>query len=186
MDFTVKFSIPPKGGTTNDTKNSMEKTPAEQLADRGFTLQRDVFGQLVLTDADGRQWSGVEPARAYPISCPELWISLCDAEGQEVLCVRELEKLPLELRTILEEELGRREFVPIIENILKVADDADPSEWEVETDRGRTTFFLDSEDDVRRLGPFRVLFIDTHGIRYLIPDIRKLNSRSRRIMERYL
>ena len=158
---------------------------SEILAERGFTLQRDVFGQLVLTDADGRKWSGVEPARAFPISCPEEWVSFCDAEGHEVLCVRDLEKLPPELRTMLEEELGSREFVPLIENILKVADDTDPSEWEVETDRGTTTFLLDSEDDVRRLGPFRALFIDMHGIRYIIPDTRKLNSRSRRIMERY-
>ncbi len=163
----------------------MTKIPAEQLAQRGFQLDRDVFGQLILTDADGRRYSGVEPARAYPISCPEQWVSLCDAEGHEVLFVRDMEKLPSELRSMLEEELSRREFVPTINEILKVADETDPSEWEVETDRGRTTFLLDSEDDVRRLGPYRVLFIDTHGIRYIIPDFRQLNSRSRRVLERY-
>jgi hypothetical protein len=163
----------------------MDKTPAEQLAERGFSLARDVFGQLVLTDADGREYSGVEPARAFPISCAEEWISLCDAEGHEVLCVRNFDKLPPDLRSMLEDELGRREFVPLIKSILRVADDTDPSEWEVETDRGITTFLLDSEDDVRRLGPYRALFIDTHGIRYLIPDTRKLDSRSRRIMDRY-
>ena len=97
----------------------------------------------------------------------------------------QLDKLPQDLRTILEDELGRREFVPLIENIVRVADDTDPSEWEVETDRGTTVFLLDSEDDVRRLGPFRALFIDTHGIRYIIPDTRKLNAHSRRIMARY-
>ena len=42
----------------------------------------------------------------------------------------------------------------------------------METDRGETTFLLDSEDDVRRLGDYKALFIDTHGIRYLIPDTR--------------
>lgn len=159
--------------------------PSETLAARGFQLERDVFGQLILTDADGHCYSGVEPARAFPISCPDNWISLCDVEGREVLCIRELEKLPADLRTMLEEELGRREFVPVIQEILQVADDTDPSQWEVDTDRGTTTFLLDSEDDIRRLGPYRVLFIDTHGIRYLIPDLKKLNSRSRRIMERY-
>jgi hypothetical protein len=163
----------------------MDKTPAELLAERGFQLERDVFGQLVLTDADGRKWSGVEPARAFPISCPEQWISCCDADGREILCVRNLDQLPRELRLLLEEELARREFVPQIESIVKVADDSDPSEWVVETDRGRTTFLLDSEDDVRRLGPYQAIFIDTHGIRYIIPDTRKLNIQSRRILERY-
>jgi hypothetical protein len=44
---------------------------------------------------------------------------------------------------------------------------------------------LDSEDDVRRLGPYKALFIDTHGIRYLIPDTRTLDLASRRILDRY-
>jgi hypothetical protein len=165
--------------------SEMANHMSEQLAERGFNLERDVFGQLILTDADGRQFSGVEPARAFPISCPEQWISICNADGQEVLCVRELGKLPEEVRTMLEEELDRREFVPVIKSIIKVADESDPSEWIVETDRGNTTFLLDSEDDVRRLGPYRAIFIDTHGIRYLIPDTRKLDPRSRHILERY-
>ena len=81
--------------------------------------------------------------------------------------------------------MSRREFVPIIERIASVSADVDPSQWCVETDRGETTFLLDSEDDVRRLGAYKALFIDTHGIRYLIPDTRALDYASRRILERY-
>ena len=89
------------------------------------------------------------------------------------------------MRKILEEELSRREFVPIIERITSVSADVDPSQWHVETDRGETTFLLDSEDDVRRLGTYKALFIDTHGIRYLIPDTRTFDYASRRILDRY-
>ncbi len=160
-------------------------TSAEQLAARGFQLQRDAFDRLVLTDADGRKLVGVEPVRAFPISSPEEWLSIIDAEGSEVLCIREIDKLPSEVRKILEEELSRREFVPIIQRIASVTADVDPSEWHVETNRGETTFLLDSEDDVRRLGAYKALFIDTHGIRYLIPDTRALDYASRRILDRY-
>ena len=160
-------------------------TPAEQLAARGFQLHRDAFDHLVLTDADGRILVGVEPIRAFPISSPEEWISIIDAEGHEVLCMRHPDTLPSEVRIILEEELSRREFVPIIERIASVSADVDPSQWHVETDRGKTTFLLDSEDDVRRLGTYKALFIDTHGIRYLIPDTRALDYASRRILDRY-
>ncbi len=156
-------------------------TPAEQLAQRGFQLHRDAFDRLVLTDADGRKLVGVEPVRAFPISSPEVWLSIIDAEGHEVLCIREIDKLPSDLRKILEEELSKREFVPIIERITVVSADVDPSEWHVETDRGPTSFLLDSEDDVRRLGTYKALLIDTHGIRYIIPDTRKLDYASRRI-----
>ncbi|MGD0382642.1 MAG: DUF1854 domain-containing protein, partial [Thermoguttaceae bacterium] len=71
-------------------------TPAEQLAARGFQLHRDAFDRLVLTDADGRILVGVEPVRAFPISSPQEWLSIVDAEGREVLCIREFGDLPSE------------------------------------------------------------------------------------------
>jgi len=58
-----------------------------------------------------------------------------------------------------------------------VTADVDPSEWRVETNRGPTSFLLDSEDNVRRLGPNKALVIDTHGIRYLIPDTPRTGLR---------
>jgi hypothetical protein len=160
-------------------------TPAEQLAQRGFQLHRDAFDRLVLTDADGRKLIGVDPVRAFPISAPQGWLSIMDSEGHEVLCIRDIEKLPAETRNILEEELSKREFVPIIQRITGVMADIDPSQWQVETDRGPTSFLLDSEDDVRRLGPYKAMFVDTHGIRYLIPDTRTLDYISRHILDRY-
>ena len=48
------------------------------------------------------------------------WLSIIDAEGHEVLCIRELDKLPADVRKILDEELARREFVPIIQRITSV------------------------------------------------------------------
>ena len=152
-----------------------------------FTLHHDPWGQLVLTFADGRQLAGAEPARAFPISAPNGLISICDAEGHEVLCVEDINTLPPDVLRTLEEELARREFVPIVLRIEQVFADTDPSEWQVLTDRGPTTFLMnDSDDDVRRLGPYQALLVDTHGIRYLIPDTRQLNAASRRLLERYL
>jgi hypothetical protein len=152
-----------------------------------FTLHRDVWGQLVLTLADGRRLVGVEVSRAFPISAPDEHVCLCDAEGHEVTCVDDPTKLPPEVLETIEEELARREFVPIVVRIESVQADADPSQWQIVTDRGPTTFLMeDSDNDVRRLGPYRILLVDAHGIRYLIPDTRRLDSASRRILDRYL
>ena len=51
---------------------------------------------------------------------------------------------------------------------------------------GRTSFVLNSEDDVHELATNRALVTDGHGIRYLIPDIEGLDAHSRRLLERYL
>jgi hypothetical protein len=160
-------------------------THSEQLAVRGFSLQHDALGRLVLIDAEGRRYEEAEVNRAFPISCPEEWISISDAQGHEVLCIRRIEQLPPELRRVVEEELAQSEFVPVIRRVANVQSHVSPSRWEVETDRGPAVFFLDSEESLRRLGPFTALFIDTHGVRYLIPDTRKLPAASRRLLERH-
>jgi hypothetical protein len=153
---------------------------------RPFRLHHDAWGRLVLTEADGRAYVGVEPVRAFPVSEPAHGISILDAEGHELVWIDDPEALPAGVRAVLEEELGRREFVPVLRRVVRVSAPVDPSEWEVETDRGPARFTLNSEDDVRRLGEHRALVIDAHGIRYLIPDLRTLDTASRQTLERYL
>ncbi|HEV3259380.1 MAG TPA: DUF1854 domain-containing protein [Gemmataceae bacterium] len=150
-----------------------------------FTLHHDAWGRLVLTDAAGRQHVGVEPVRSFPISDPGGRISVCDADGHELVWVEQLDDLPALVRWLLQEHLARREFLPVLRRILRITT-MEPVEWEVETDRGRTRFLLNSEDDVRRLDDHRALIIDAHGIRYFIPDTRALDAPSRRMLERYL
>lgn len=64
--------------------------------------------------------------------------------------------------------------------------DEAPAEWHVRTDRGDARICLPSEDDIGALGAHGVLVIDAHGVRFLIPDRRTLDARSRRVTARYL
>lgn len=157
-----------------------------QAGPRPFGLHHDAWGQLVLIDADGRQHAGVEVVRAFPLSDPRHGIAICDARGRELVWLDDLNALPPTLAQQIEDELAKREFVPIIRRILKVSAPVEPSEWEVETERGRTSFVLNSEDDVHELDEHRALITDAHGIRYLISDIGQLDATSRRLLERYL
>ena len=132
-------------------------------------------------------WRASRSRRAFPISAPGEYICVYDAEGHEALCIEDPSTLPPALLKTLEEELARREFIPIVVRIEAVSAESDPAEWRVVTDRGPTTFLIeDADNDVRRLGPNCILLVDKHGIRYLIPDVRKLNGPSRRILDRYL
>ncbi len=151
-----------------------------------FGLRHDAWGRLVLTDAAGREHVGVYPVRAFPISDPHHGIALCDDEGRELVWIERLEDSPPTVRRELEAALSGREFVPVVRRILRVSAPVEPSQWEVETDRGRTTFILPCEDNVYRLDDRRALLIDAHGIRYLIPDTHALDATSRRLLERYL
>ena len=150
-----------------------------------FALEHDARGRLVVCDAEGVRHAGAVPVRAFPVSDPTHWISICDAEGHEILCIDDLTKLPPPLRTILENELARREFIPAIQRIVSATFE-EPSQWCVETDRGPVSFRVGSDEDVRRIDPHQASVVDSHGIRYLIPDIRQLDSDSRRFLEHFL
>ncbi len=151
-----------------------------------FVLEYDAWGRLVLTEADGRRYVGAEPVRAFPVSDPERGLSILDAEGHEIAWVDDLAQLPPAVRRFLEEDLARREFVPVLRRIVRISAPIEPSDWDVETDRGPTRFTLNNEDDVRALGDHRAMIVDAHGTRYLIPDTRALDGTSRRLLERFL
>jgi hypothetical protein len=150
-----------------------------------FRLEYDAWGQLVLTGAQGRREVGVTAVRAFPISDPDHWISVCDSQGQELVAIEDLIAVAPDLRAILVEELSRREFVPVIRRIVSATPE-EPSQWCVETDRGPTEFQVSNEDDVRRIEPCQASILDSHGIRYLVPDVRRLDKASRRLLEHFL
>lgn len=150
-----------------------------------FQLTRDAFANLVLTDADGKEHVGVMPVRMFPFSDPNRWIAILDAQRREVATIDDLGQLPVEMQRLILEELRQQQFLPEISRILHVSSDTEPCEWKVETDRGTTLFILKSEDDVRRIAPHHYLVSDALGMRYVVPDTRKLDSYSRRVMEEY-
>ena len=151
-----------------------------------FRLHRDAWQRLVLTEDDGRQHVGVEPIRAFPFSEASRWVALCDSQGHELTLVEDLAALPAETRQILEEELARRHFMPRIQRIASASAESEPTEWQVETDRGAARFLLASEEDVRRLSPTCLLVVDSNGVRYLIPDVTQLDPASQQVLDRYL
>ena len=151
-----------------------------------FQLTRNAFGRLVYTGADGEVHDGVVPVHAFPISAPVEGIALVAVDGRELAWLDRLTDLPDATRELLEEELAQREFVPEIHSIRRVSSFATPSEWQVETDRGETTFILKGEDDIRRLSPTTLLIADSNGIHFLLRDILALDKTSRKILDRFL
>lgn len=151
-----------------------------------FGLTHDSFGRLVLIDTEGLRHVDVTPVRAFPTTDPQHYVSIVSAEGQEIAFIADLNDLPDATRRTLEAEFADREFAPVIRRIVNVSAMNEPSEWTVETDRGSTRFVLETDSDVRRLNASRAIIFDAHGTRFIIEDRHKLDSRSRRYLERYL
>ena len=152
----------------------------------GWRLHRNAFGRLVLVDEQGLEHVGVVPVRAFPIGAPDEVLSLLGSDGHELVWVDRLAELPAELRTLLTEELAQREFTPVIQRIRAVSTFSTPSTWQVDTDRGSTSFVLRSEDDIRRLEDQALLILASHGVTFAVRDRLALDAHSRRLLDRFL
>ncbi|MGZ8982320.1 MAG: cyanophycin metabolism-associated DUF1854 family protein [Methylotenera sp.] len=151
-----------------------------------FKLTRNAAGRLLFTANDGKIHDGVAPVRAFPITAPEEGLSLLSEDGHELAWITRLTDLPEGPRTLINEELAQREFMPKIRRIIHVSSFATPSTWQVETDRGDAELILKAEDHIRRLAHTSLLIADSHGVNFLIRDIDQLDKHSRKLLDRFL
>lgn len=157
------------------------------MASLPFDLERNAFGRLVLTTPAGQRHDGVLPVRAFPLAAPDDGLSMVSVEGREVAWIPRLADVPAPQRTLIEQELAQREFVPEIQRLVRVSTYSTPSQWDVETDRGPVRFELKGEEDIRRLGRSGALMIaSAQGIHFSVRDWRALDRGSRRLLERFL
>jgi hypothetical protein len=151
-----------------------------------FHLERDAFGRLVLTDAEGLRHAGVVPVRAFPLTAPDHGISLVGTDGRELVWIDRIADLPRAMRELLDQDLVARDFAPTLQKLHKVSSFGVPSTWSVSTDRGETRFVLKAEEDIRRLEGGALLIASAHGLQFRIPDAKALDRHSRKLLERFL
>lgn len=150
-----------------------------------INLQTNEAGQLVLTDENGIRHEDVRPARIFPLTEPRHWIAIQNSQGVELACIENPGSLPESQRSALETALAKRDFIPVIRAIHRISRAADGHEWQVTTDRGPTTFRVENDENIQNLGGTRMVIIDNHNTRYLIPNTLDLDRDSRRKLERY-
>jgi hypothetical protein len=151
-----------------------------------FSLSRNQAGRLLLTFKDGRAYEGVVPVRAFPLHAPEQFVAFMSVEGKEVAWVDELSACSQDMRDLITQEIASREMMPTIERIVSVSTLSTPSTWDIVTDRGATKLILKGEEDIRRLTGSTLIITDSHGLRFILPDMQALDKNSRRILDRFL
>lgn len=150
-----------------------------------WRLERRPHGRLDFIDAEGRPHVDVDVLRAFPISAPAGPVAIVGENDAELAWIESLADVEPGLRRLLEEELERREFVPLIERIEALSE-GEPAEWSVVTDRGPHRFKVGHSDDILRLDDDSVVITDTFGVRYRIPRLADLDAASRRLFEKAL
>jgi len=146
---------------------------------------KDDQGRLVLMDQDGVRHVNVHPAKLFPLTEKDHWISIQSEGAREILCIEDPQSLTEPSRSLLLDALARRDFVPIIHVIHRIVRLADGHEWHVTTDRGDTSFEVETDESIQALGHGRLVIVDRRNTRYLIPNVASLDRISKRKLEHY-
>ena len=124
----------------------------------------------------------------FPVYAPDIYISLLNGEGREIALIRALADLDEDSRGAVQACLDQYYLIPEIKEVLSCTDRAGALFWRVMTDRGEVQFRIRNRHaDIKLLyGTNRVLVRDADDNRYEIPDMSKLNKRSRRLLFYYV
>ncbi len=125
--------------------------------------------------------------RQFPFECEWDFISVLNEEQEEMGIVRSTSLFEGSAREILEEELRRRYYAPIIQSIQNVKERYGFSYWKVQTREGEVSFTLhDTYRSLIRAGEKRLILLDVNGNRFEIPDVSALDRKSYKKIELYL
>jgi hypothetical protein len=112
-----------------------------------------------------------------------------DADGKELGLLKEPGRLDRESRDLVLAQADQTYFMPRITRIADVEEQPGSglARWDVDTDRGPSTFEVVSRSEsVWYVGKNRLVIRDADGNRYLIEDLAALDRRSRRLADIYL
>lgn len=150
-----------------------------QFARHGDGLRLTIEGECC--------YGAVSAVRAFPLSEPLRFLSLRDANDDEIGLLADAAPLDAASRKLLEEELDRRYMVPVITGVRRVVERFGTVEWHVATDRGERTFTTRNlRENVTQPAPTRYLISDVDGNRFDIRDIAALDAASQKHLMRHL
>jgi len=136
---------------------------------------------------DGRKFENLEPRRLFPLSGLEKYITLLNEEGVEQAIIRDLRSLPASERQIIESCLSEYYLIPKVTKINDRIEKFGVLSFDVETDRGPATIEIRNViHGLKLLYGTRVLMRDSNDNRYEIPDLSKLDKRSRQMIDMFL
>lgn len=151
-----------------------------------FTRQSEERILMESTESQG-QVTVMLMLGAFPLSDPGRLILLRDPEGNEIGILDELGKLDPDSRRLVQEELEKTYFMPIIKEVNSIDHTLNLITWNVRTDRGHRVFEVrHARQNVRKIGRTRLIIKDVDGNRYEIPDWTRLPDYSKEWIYEFL
>ena len=127
------------------------------LDPRTTHVWRDGIGDLILEMCDEAgetvRHEHICPVRAFPLTAADEFITFFTEENEYLGVLESLRQVDERTEELLREELEHRYFLPQITSISFLRINAGIIQWRVETDRGGTSYTIDTARELARLYP---------------------------------
>ena len=135
---------------------------------------------------DGTTFENVEPRCLFPSSNGRKFITLLDENGAEQAVIRDLDALPAEQRRIIEGCLAEYYLIPRIVKIYNTTEKFGLITLDTETDRGPARIEIRNLlYGFKQVGN-RLLLRDSNDNRYEVPDLTRLDAKSRHLLDNFI
>lgn len=136
---------------------------------------------------DGRDHRVGAIVQSFPLSNKGKLVAVRDGDGAEIAILDDIRKLEKVSREIVDREIEKAYFMPVIEDLYDVTDTLGILNWSVSTDRGPRVFQIKNlRRNIRRIGRERVVIRDVDGNRYEVREVSKLPSSAQDLLDQYL
>ena len=135
----------------------------------------------------GDLFFNVRIRQAFPLSHENRYVTFFDQEDEYLGLVADPASCDEDTARIIRDEIEWRYFRPMITRVVEMEGRGGTSVFAVETDRGAVKIPMrDLREGMMELSAGRILITDEHGNRYEIPDLDRLDRRSRRLIRRLI
>lgn len=174
-------------------EEALKQESEELLEMRLLTKDNAVFarngGGFVSLKTGGKEYARVGIYLTFPLTCPEEYISVreADEKAREIGIIEKLSQLEKEQQEMIREQIRLRYFMPSITKVLDVKEEYGYAYWNVVTTFGACRFTTQmSGDAVIHLSDSRLLVTDIDGNRYEIPDFYQLSVMERKKLDLFI
>ncbi len=124
---------------------------------------------------------------AFPYESRDTYVSVLDIHEDEIGIIVDLNDIDEASRAVAAAEIKRRYYMPEIISIKAMKEKSGFGYWEVNTTEGDMSFTVwDNFKNIVKIGTDKAVIFDVSGNRFCVPELSKLDKKSRRKIELYL
>ena len=129
----------------------------------------------------------VKLSRVLPFADPFRYITVSNMESKEIGIIKDLSELSDAQQLLIKTELESRYYCPVISEIETIKEKMGYYYFDVKIGDFKKVFAVkDISRSIKQLDEECIIITDVDGNRYLIPDIWKIDAKSRRKIEPYM